>query len=296
MPLGYKPICASCKTTTSAIWRKGEKETVLCNSCVVKGKTNGNGAKDGNGAEGDGVNLQGAKSANGNNGNGGSNMAGPILRKSSRIRPRKSRFQAATKTLATKGKSRRIIFKKSQPVKAPIAVSTIVTGESIFHDGMYYQVGDVVSLVDHDGSVYYAQLRGFMQDQYSEKSAVITWLLPTQGSPRHRFDPSTYILGPEEDLPRKLDFMEFVCHAPSDYFRAYHAPYHTVTSDHSLCYVWTSMGSQVQPVPAFDEMFHIQPVPRAGGKVAKEKTAKDKHKEREKTDLAKVIKTEKEVS
>ena len=61
--------------------------------------------------------------------------------------------------------------------------------------GMYYQIGDVVSLVDHDSSVYYAQLRGFMQDQYNEKSAVITWLLPTQGSPRHRFDPATYILG-----------------------------------------------------------------------------------------------------
>ena len=113
MPLGYKPICSSCKTTTSAIWRKGEKDTVLCNSCVLKGKTSGNGAKDGNGADGEGLNSQTGKSANGTNGNGGSNIAGPILRKSSRIRPRKSRFQTTTKTLATKGKSRRIIFKKS---------------------------------------------------------------------------------------------------------------------------------------------------------------------------------------
>ena len=60
---------------------------------------------------------------------------------------------------------------------------------------MYYQTGDIVSIVDHDGSVYYAQIRGFMQDQYSDKSAVISWLLPTQSSPKGRFDPSTYILG-----------------------------------------------------------------------------------------------------
>lgn len=61
--------------------------------------------------------------------------------------------------------------------------------------GMYYQTGDIVSLLDHDGSVYYAQIRGFMQDQYNEKSAVLSWLLPTQNSPKVGFDPSTYILG-----------------------------------------------------------------------------------------------------
>lgn len=60
---------------------------------------------------------------------------------------------------------------------------------------MYYQVGDVVSLVDDDENIYYAQIRGFLQDQYYEKSAVITWLLPTKQSDRNRFDPSTYILG-----------------------------------------------------------------------------------------------------
>lgn len=61
--------------------------------------------------------------------------------------------------------------------------------------GIYYQVGDIVSLVDHDLSVYYAQIRGFMQDQYNEKSAVISWLLPTQSSVSGKFDPTTYILG-----------------------------------------------------------------------------------------------------
>jgi len=48
-----------------------------------------------------------------------------------------------------------------------------------------------------DGEKYYAQLRGFLEDQYHQKSAVITWLVP---SPRHSsaqkgFDPSVYIAG-----------------------------------------------------------------------------------------------------
>ena len=60
---------------------------------------------------------------------------------------------------------------------------------------MYYQVGDIVSLVDDNDDVYYAQIRGFLQDQYYEKSAVITWLLPTSASKKEGFDPSTYILG-----------------------------------------------------------------------------------------------------
>jgi GATA zinc finger domain-containing protein 1 len=63
--------------------------------------------------------------------------------------------------------------------------------------GMYMQVGDIVSMTDIDGGTYYAQIRGFMTDQYCEKSAVVTWLLPTRASPppEQRFDPATYIIG-----------------------------------------------------------------------------------------------------
>ena len=44
----------------------------------------------------------------------------------------------------------------------------------------FHFLGDIVSVEDiDDGSVYYAQLRGFLTDQYCEKSGVITWLLPT---------------------------------------------------------------------------------------------------------------------
>ena len=44
--------------------------------------------------------------------------------------------------------------------------------------GILYQVGDIVSIEDVEGDLYYAQLRGFLQDQYARKTAVITWLIP----------------------------------------------------------------------------------------------------------------------
>lgn len=52
-------------------------------------------------------------------------------------------------------------------------------------------------MLDMDGGTYYAQIRGFMTDQYCEKSAVVTWLLPTKASPppEEKFDPATYIIG-----------------------------------------------------------------------------------------------------
>lgn len=50
---------------------------------------------------------------------------------------------------------------------------------------------------DAEGDTYYAQIKGLLTDQYCEKSAVITWLLPTQESPppSKEFDPATYIIG-----------------------------------------------------------------------------------------------------
>ena len=58
-------------------------------------------------------------------------------------------------------------------------------------------MGDIVSLLDRDGGIYYAMIRGFMQDQYAEKYAVLTWLLPRYPNPTH-FDPADFILGEHE--------------------------------------------------------------------------------------------------
>lgn len=52
-------------------------------------------------------------------------------------------------------------------------------------------------MMDEDDDIYYAQIRGLLTDQYCQKSAVITWLLPTQESPppSESFDPATYVIG-----------------------------------------------------------------------------------------------------
>lgn len=242
MPLGVKPVCSACKSNASTMWSKSEKGEIVCNECVTK-QTHGGKEQNGNGVnqvKKGGPNSESAQER--------------VLRKSSRNKP--SKYRVSAKPVATKGKGRRIIFKKSQPVKAPTAVSTVVTGESIFHEGTYFQVGDIVSLIDDDENVYYAQIRGFLQDQYYEKSAVITWLLPTSKSNTGQFDPSTYILGPEEDLPRKMEYMEFVCHAPSDYFKNYKSPYPTINNSPELCYIWSSLGPEIRVAPTkLDEVF-----------------------------------------
>lgn len=67
--------------------------------------------------------------------------------------------------------------------------------------GVYYQTGDVIRVIDEeDGRPYYAQIRGFVQDQYCEKSAALTWLIPTQASPKDHFDPGTYIVGEQFEM------------------------------------------------------------------------------------------------
>ena len=55
----------------------------------------------------------------------------------------------------------------------------------------------MVSVLDRDGGVYYAIAHGFVVDQYAEKYALLTWLLPKTPNPMH-FDPAAFILGEVE--------------------------------------------------------------------------------------------------
>ena len=57
-----------------------------------------------------------------------------------------------------------------------------------------FEVGDIVSLLDRDGGVYYAVAQGFLFDQYADKHVLLTWLLPKAPNPTH-FDPALFILG-----------------------------------------------------------------------------------------------------
>ena len=66
------------------------------------------------------------------------------------------------------------------------------------------------------------------------------------------------VTGPEEDIPRKMEFLDFVCHAPSDYFRARNTPYPLVQRDPDLCFIWTSLGPEIRTTPSVDEIFGVK--------------------------------------
>ena len=100
MPLGVKPVCSGCESNNSTMWSKSENGEILCNECITKqmhgGKeTNGNGVVPA---------KKGSASAE--------SVQERVLRKSARNKPSKYRV-ANAKPVATKGKGRRVIFKRS---------------------------------------------------------------------------------------------------------------------------------------------------------------------------------------
>lgn len=63
--------------------------------------------------------------------------------------------------------------------------------------------------------------------------------------PEEGFSPETYIIGPEEDLPRKLECMEFVMHAPSDYYKLKNTPYPPRLTEKGMGYIWTTLRNEM---------------------------------------------------
>uniref|UniRef100_A0A672REI8 GATA zinc finger domain containing 1 n=1 Tax=Sinocyclocheilus grahami TaxID=75366 RepID=A0A672REI8_SINGR len=101
--------------------------------------------------------------------------------------------------------------------------------------GVFYQIGDVIKVGhEDDGKLYYAQIHGFVQDQ---------GLIPTQSSPQDRFDPSTLILGPEEDLPRKMEYLEFMS-CPIRVFKSRSCLFPTIPVRPEKGYNWTDTSLQ----------------------------------------------------
>lgn len=275
MVFGTKPECAKCKITECSIWQKDDRDQILCTNCFTTAHTSGSKSSspknqkdksddsDSGKKEDEKMETEESKEADSSNGNGvkeeeqegdkDKESAKNLEKRDTKRRTRKGR--QGGKGSVPKGKGRRYIFKKSA-TKAPAAVATPFTSEYLFYKGSYYQVGDIVSVIDVNGGTYYAQIRGLLQDQYCEKSAVLTWLIPTKESPppENGFDPSTYIIGPEEDIPRKLEYMEFECHAPSDYFKDRTSPYSTMTYQPQSCFVWSRLGPQIKPIEKAKEL------------------------------------------
>lgn len=104
MPLGVKPVCTGCKSNNSTMWTKSENGDILCNECITK-QSHGGKETNGNGVAPTKKSAASAES-----------VQERVLRKSSRNKPSKYRM-SSVKPVATKGKGRRVIFKKSVSYK-----------------------------------------------------------------------------------------------------------------------------------------------------------------------------------
>lgn len=131
MPLKSKPICAKCEKTETPLWHQTE-QGILCSDCERDYREqlkNPNLKKEKEDTEENvdcASNSSETKNENGNT---------KTLRRSTRTtRYYKTRLNpfALPKTMLPKGKGRRIIFKKT-PTKAPTAVATPVTSDSVFY-------------------------------------------------------------------------------------------------------------------------------------------------------------------
>ncbi|XP_030380998.1 uncharacterized protein LOC115628881 [Scaptodrosophila lebanonensis] len=193
--------------------------------------------------------------ASGNNNSNGFNGQNPILSAhiaASSPHPGSSKSHSKASGIGGAGtmtsmRSRRALFKRPAQ-KTPKVQACTKFVKSVFYKGSYMQIGDIVSIVDGEDGVYYAQIRGLLVDAYCEKSAFLTWLIPTQDSPdpKEGFDPATYLIGPDEELSRKLCYMEFVMHAPSNYYYDRTTPFPVPDVDEyapqrACGYIWTRL-------------------------------------------------------
>lgn len=167
MSLDHNPQCSACKIANSLMWRRGSNGEILCNSCHLKRV----------------------------------NSSVRAQRQSSKESKKLiARIKAGTRKgwngkSGERSRGRRSLQKmKRKPYKSPEGFATVVAADRIYYKGILYQAGDIVSIEDIEGDLYYAQLKGFLQDQYAQKTAVITWLLPVVSKPSH-FDPALFLPG-----------------------------------------------------------------------------------------------------
>ena len=213
---GFKPQCKYCDADTSSIWRRDGASDYICQTCFV--------------------NQEPLKSED-SNGNG--------LKSKINSKPYRSsaRYKSVRSKVIPKGKSRRSVFKTKSVAKVEAVGSTMVTSDSIIHKGQYFQSGDIVSVVDtEDHQTYYAQCNAFMTNEYCEKFLSFTWLLPIRKlNCNEAFDPLLFYLGPNDELVRKIDCIEFVCRAPTDYFKPENSIFSTINAAQGKNFISVNM-------------------------------------------------------
>lgn len=203
--------CADCRVTECLMWRRFNNE-LICNLCHLKRIKNSsqNGVNSRNNTQSKTKEVQ-------------------AVRVSKRKNKTNKKFVNGfyNERLVKNGnsKSRRTLMKK-KPVKSAEEIAKIITANSMYHNGLLYQIGDIVCTSDIEGGTFYAQIRGFFQDDYCEKSVVVTWLIPKIPNPTH-FDPMLFVPALDEDTPRPMECFDFVCRASTDLLksRILHTPY-----------------------------------------------------------------------
>jgi len=166
--------CMRCDTPESEMWHKADG-VVLCTPCSMNNK-------------------------------------GSYPKNCKRVQPsRKPTVKCNGSTKGSKGRLRN--KEKNKALRVPFNEATYTTSNSVYYKGVQYRVGDVVSIQNVDGLLYYASLRSFMEDPYGNQFGVVLWLLPLFPDPSS-YNPADFLLGPAEDVPRPLDCMQFVSHDP----------------------------------------------------------------------------------
>lgn len=169
------PVCKKCEKTESILWRKDLENGEICNECYETEKTEQKIEaaeqkikKEEADAEKETTTKQREQEAT---------TVKETVVPEAKIRKstRSTRFKnkAITRQKSTGKTSRRSnAFKGSRPQKTPNITAETKTKTNVFHDGFYYQCGDIVSVMSR-GKKYYAQIRALIVDTFCEKSAAL---------------------------------------------------------------------------------------------------------------------------
>lgn len=128
MPLKGKPQCVKCEKIESAMWITDDNGVICMECSSAEHKPVEPKIEIADDAKSETASTNGSKEPE--------NESKPIRRSTRSTRYCKNKQAPFAKSLPPKGKGRRVIFKKT-PTKAPTAVATPITSNSIFYKVSY---------------------------------------------------------------------------------------------------------------------------------------------------------------
>lgn len=179
------PQCCICDTTEATAWERVD-ELIICGRCFRSRLRNSFAS----------IMLDDAASSSGKSSISKKSLSG---RKGEIYWPQKGSMVSMN---SRSGCSKRTAeFKRRAPIKSPEMPATFRSVQSVYHQDHFFKLGDIVRLYDQDETEdealpYFAQINGLLVDQFAEKYAALTWLLPTKSAPGDgSFHPDHFISG-----------------------------------------------------------------------------------------------------